>query len=129
MFQLAVAGAHLTGLPLNHQLTELGARLVRTVRTAPVYKMYSLGPKPALIRQPAGTAGGSIELEVWEMPIEKVGYFLRDGVKEPLGIGDVLLEDNSTVKGFIGETYAVAAAPDITSFGGWRAYLADSNKQ
>lgn len=37
MFQLAVAGAHLTGLPLNHQLTELGARLVRTVRTAPVY--------------------------------------------------------------------------------------------
>jgi hypothetical protein len=37
MFQLAVAGAHLTGLPLNHQLTELGAKLVRTVRTAPVY--------------------------------------------------------------------------------------------
>lgn len=37
MFQLAVAGAHLTGLPLNHQLTELGASLVRTVRTAPVY--------------------------------------------------------------------------------------------
>ena len=56
-------------------------------------------------------------------------YFLRDGVKEPLGIGDVLLEDNSTVKGFIGEAYAVAAAPDITSYGGWRAYLAAANKQ
>jgi allophanate hydrolase len=56
-------------------------------------------------------------------------YFLRDGVKEPLGIGDVLLEDNTIVKGFIGETYAVAAAPEITSYGGWRAYLADSNKQ
>lgn len=62
-------------------------------------------------------------------------YFLRDGVKEPLGIGDVLLEDNSIVKGFIGEAYAVAAAPDITSHGGWRAYLAaaaaaaDSSKQ
>ncbi|KAF8069651.1 atzF [Scenedesmus sp. PABB004] len=125
MLQLAVAGAHLTGLPLNHQLTELGARLVRTVRTAPVYKMYSLGPKPALIRQAPGSAGGgSIELEVWELPIEKVGYFLRDGVKEPLGIGDVLLEDESTVKGFIGEAYAVAGAPDITSHGGWRAYLA-----
>lgn len=37
VFQLAVAGAHLSGLPLNHQLTELGAKLVRTVRTAPVY--------------------------------------------------------------------------------------------
>lgn len=56
-------------------------------------------------------------------------YFLRDGVKEPLGIGDVLLEDNSTVKGFIGEAYAVAAAADITSFGGWRAYLADSSSK
>lgn len=42
MFQLAVAGAHLTGLPLNHQLTELGARLVRTVRTAPVYSELPL---------------------------------------------------------------------------------------
>lgn len=46
-----------------------------------------------------------------------------------MGIGDVLLEDNSTVKGFIGETYAVAAAADITSFGGWRAYLADSSSK
>lgn len=53
-------------------------------------------------------------------------FFLRDGVKEPLGLGDVLLEDNSTVKGFIGEAYAVAAAPDITSYGGWRAYLSAS---
>jgi hypothetical protein len=42
MFQLAVAGAHLTGLPLNHQLTELGAKLVKTVRTAPVYSEYSM---------------------------------------------------------------------------------------
>jgi allophanate hydrolase len=49
-------------------------------------------------------------------------------VKEPLGIGDVLLEDASSVKGFIGEAYAVAGAPDITHHGGWRAYLAASQK-
>lgn len=42
MFQLAVAGAHLSGLPLNHQLTSLGATLVRTVRTAPVYSEWSV---------------------------------------------------------------------------------------
>jgi hypothetical protein len=36
--------------------------------------MYSLGPKPALIREPQGSKSGkAIELEVWEMPIEKVG--------------------------------------------------------
>jgi hypothetical protein len=50
--------------------------------------------------------------------------FLRDGVRAPLGLGDVLLEDASSVKGFIGEAYAVAGAPDITHHGGWRAYLA-----
>jgi hypothetical protein len=54
-------------------------------------------------------------------------YFLRDGVKPPLGIGDVLLEDGSEVKGFIGETYAVKGAPDITKYGGWRAYLASQS--
>eukprot|EP00877_Chromochloris_zofingiensis_P013544 jgi/Chrzof1/8443/Cz03g10250.t1 len=86
--------------------------------------MYSLGPKPALIREPAHSdKGAQIELEVWELPIEKVGYFLRDGVKAPLGIGDVLLEDHSTVKGFIGEGYGVVGAEDITHFGGWRAYV------
>ncbi len=53
---------------------------------------------------------------------------MRDGVKEPLGIGDVLLEDNTTVKGFIGEAYAVADAPDITHHGGWRAYLASKQQ-
>jgi len=37
-FQLAVAGAHLRGLALNYQLQELGARYLRTVRTAPVYR-------------------------------------------------------------------------------------------
>lgn len=37
LLQLAVAGAHLSGLPLNYQLTSLGAKLLRTVRTAPVY--------------------------------------------------------------------------------------------
>lgn len=56
-------------------------------------------------------------------------YFLRDGVKEPLAIGDVLLEDNSTVKGFVGEAYAVAAATEITQYGGWRAYLAAKHQQ
>lgn len=121
---LAVAGAHLSGLPLNYQLVDLGAVLLRACKTAPVYKMYSLGPKPALIRQPQGsTDGNSIEVELWNIPIEKVGYFLRDGVKSPLGLGDVLLEDNTEVKGFIGEAFCVAGAEDITHHGGWRAYL------
>ena len=76
-FRLAVAGAHLSGLTLNHQLTELGATLIQKVKTAPVYRMYDLGPKPSLIRQSTGAEGFEIELEIWELPMEKVGYFLR----------------------------------------------------
>jgi allophanate hydrolase len=152
LLRIAVAGAHLSGLALNHQVLDLGAKLVKACRTAPVYRMYSIGPKPSLIRQPEGsTTGASIEVELWDFPIEKVGcggaagqtfeaqpyarigpellaricrYFLRDGVKAPLCLGDLLLEDSSTVKGFLGESYAVIGAEDITHFGGWRAYLA-----
>ena len=50
-------------------------------------------------------------------------YFLRDGVKAPLGIGDVLLDDGSQIKGFIGESYGVVGAEEITELGGWKAYL------
>lgn len=122
---LVLAGAHMSGLALNHQVLGLGATLVKTVKTAPLYKMFSLGPRPALIRQGSdGVCGHSFEVEVWSFPIERVGEFLRDGVKPPLCIGDVVLEDGSSEKGFLGESYAVREAEDISSFGGWRAYLA-----
>ncbi|GBF99243.1 allophanate hydrolase [Raphidocelis subcapitata] len=117
----------MSGLRLNHQLTELGAKLVEATRTAPVYRMYSLGVRPALIREPeSSTAGAAFEVEVWELPIENVGVFLRDGVKAPLALGDVLLVDGSLVKGFVGESYGVVGAPDISNHGGWRSFLASS---
>lgn len=130
VLQLVVAGAHLSGLSLNHQLTDLGAKYLRTCKTAPVYRLFSLGPKPALIRSgPEDTVGcGSVEVEVWEVPLEKIGEFLRDGVKAPLALGDVLLEDGSVTKGFVGESYGVVDAIDITAMGGWRGYLANKEK-
>jgi hypothetical protein len=38
--------------------------------------------------------------------------------------GLVLLEDGSSVQGFVCESHAVAQAEDITALGGWRAHLA-----
>ncbi len=123
---LAVVGAHLTGQPLNGQLTERGATLARTCRTAAEYRLYALKnttpPKPGLARV-AAALGHAIEVEVWHLPEEKFGSFLRL-VPPPLGIGTVVLEDGSSVKGFICEPYALADAEDISRFGGWRAYLA-----
>jgi allophanate hydrolase len=124
--QVAVVGAHLSGLPLNHQLTERGARLIATRRTAPLYRLYALPgtvpPKPGLVRNVNGS-GSTIDVEVWEMPIASFGSFV-DGISAPLGIGTLVLDDGSAVKGFLAESYACADALDISHFGGWRPYLA-----
>ena len=124
--RVAVCGAHMAGLPLNHQLASRGARLVRATRTAPVYRFYALpgGPplRPGLVRRDPGAA---IEVEVWELPAAQFGAFVA-GIPAPLGIGTVELEDGSRVQGFVCESYAVDNAKDITALGGWRAYLAAS---
>jgi allophanate hydrolase len=40
--RIAVVGAHLAGQPLNWQLTDRNARLVRAARTAPRYQLFAL---------------------------------------------------------------------------------------
>lgn len=121
---IAVVGAHLTGQPLNHQLTDLDAVLIRKCQTAPCYRLYALAgqvSKPGLIRQMTG--GYAIELEIWQISIAGFGQFITQ-IPAPLGIGTLLMEDNTTVQGFICESYAIADAPEISHLGGWRAYLA-----
>ena len=124
--KIAVVGAHLAGLPLNHQLLERGATLVRAAWTAPWYRLYALPnttpPKPGLVRVAGGDVGPGVEVEVWDMEPAAFGSFV-DGVPPPLCIGTIDLEDGEPVKGFLAESYAVAGAKDITCFGGWRNYL------
>jgi allophanate hydrolase len=130
--QVAVVGAHLQGQPLHGQLLERKARLVSRTRTSPHYKLFALAntqpPKPGLVRQNngssgSGSSGSGIELEVYAMPQEEFGSFVAL-IPPPLGIGSVQLADGSTVKGFICEPIGLEGATEITSFGGWRAYLA-----
>ena len=122
---MAVVGAHLTGQPLNWQLTSRRARLVRTVRTHADYRLYvlpnSTPAKPGLIYSP-GCAGPGIELEVWAMPEDTVGSFLN-GIPAPLSLGTIGLEDGSSVKGFLCEPSGVVGAEEITQLGGWRGYV------
>ena len=126
--QVAVCGAHLSGLPLNGQLTQRGARLVRAVRSSADYQFFALpgGPpfRPGMVRLPAGQTGGAaIDMEIWELPATAFGSFVA-GIPSPLGIGTVALEDGGTVQGFVCEAWATAGAEDITHHGGWRAFLA-----
>jgi allophanate hydrolase len=122
---LAVVGAHLSGLPLNHQLTDLGATRIEATRTAPAYRLYALPGttprKPGLLRVADG--GVAVEVELWALPMENVGSFLA-GIPAPLGLGTLALADGRAVHGFLCEPAALAGAEDVSRFGGWRAYLA-----
>jgi allophanate hydrolase len=123
--RLAVVGAHLSGQPLNRELTDLGARLSFAGRTKPDYRLYALAttpPKPGLVRVAPGT-GRAIDLEVWELTLEALGRFMQN-VRGPLCIGTVELESGESVHGFLCEAIATEGAKDITAFGGWRAYRA-----
>jgi allophanate hydrolase len=119
---LAVVGAHLSGLPLNSQLTDRGARLVETTTTAPDYRLYALPnttpPKPGLVRTVPG-GGAGIEVEIWELSIEAFGELVNE-IPTPLGVGTLNLSDGRSVKGFLCESIAVEGAKDVSSFGGWR---------
>ncbi|HEY3914647.1 MAG TPA: allophanate hydrolase [Verrucomicrobiae bacterium] len=123
--RVAVVGAHLSGMPLNYQLTERKAKRVQNFITQPAYRLYEIPnttpPKPGLVRCQNGT-GVAIEVEVWEMPVEEFGSFISL-VDAPLSIGTVELSDGTSVKGFLCESYAVENARDISNFGGWRPFL------
>lgn len=124
---IAVVGAHLSGMPLNSQLTERGATLMRATTTTPAYRLHALPgtvpPKPGLRRVAEGDEGAAIALEVWAVPLAQVGSLLAL-IPPPLGLGSVELADGSWVKGFICEGHALAGAQDVTHHGGWRAYVA-----
>jgi allophanate hydrolase len=127
--ELAVVGAHLTGQPLNSQLTQRGARLKKSCRTASGYRLYALAgskpPKPGLARDDQ-FQGAGIEVEVWTIPEDQFGSFVAE-IPEPLGVSNVTLDSGELVKCFICQPYALASATEITRFGGWRNYLTSSN--
>ena len=135
--QLAVVGAHLSGLALNGQLLNLGARLRRRARTAPDYRLYRLpgqGPvRPGLYRSSApalpteSNSTSGIPIEIWELSHQAVGALL-DTVPAPLGFGRLALADGGDVLGFVAQGTVPEGALDVTDFGGWRAYLASQSR-
>ncbi|MEQ9346280.1 MAG: allophanate hydrolase [Thalassospira sp.] len=122
---MVVCGAHMSGLPLNGELTDRGARLVRKTKTAPKYNFYALagGPpkRPGMVAVAEG--GGAIDVEVWALPKSEVGGFLA-GIPSPLCLGSVELEDGTMEKGFLCEGAGLVGATEITKLGSWRAYIA-----
>lgn len=124
--EVAVFGAHMSGLPLNGELQALGAQFLRVAETTPDYEFYALpgGPphRPGLVRS-APNEGASIACEIWVLPAEGFGQLVA-AVPAPLAIGTISLSDGVTCKGYIAEAEGIRGAEKITRYGGWRAFLA-----
>ncbi|MFZ9508673.1 MAG: allophanate hydrolase [Burkholderiaceae bacterium] len=122
---IAAVGAHMSGLPLNRQLTERRAVLRERTQTAPRYRLYALAgaapARPGMVR--VDEHGVALDVEVWNVPVTEVGSFLAL-IPSPLGLGTVELANGERVHGFLCEAAGLHGATDISAFGGWRGYLA-----
>lgn len=129
VIEIAVCGAHMSGLPLNWQLTDLGGIFLRDAQTTADYKFFALagGPpaRPGLVKI-GGSHAGSIALEIWSLPKAAFGTFMAS-IPSPLGIGTIDLSDGTTVKGFLCEPVGLDGATDITKLGDWRTFLAQQS--
>jgi hypothetical protein len=117
---LAVNGTLMRGYAANHFLIDAGAIFLRDARTAPIYRLWTVGDRhPAMLRDERG--GASIRLELWQITPENVIAVFET---EPPGlvIGKILLDDGSTVAGILAEPYLVAGYEEITHYHGWREY-------
>ena len=124
---IAVVGAHMSGMALNGELKSLGGRFLQAAQTAPHYRLFALngGPpaRPGMLR--VANDGASISLEIWALPAEGFGRFVA-AIPAPLSIGTLTLADGRIVKGFLAESDGVNGARDISSFGGWRKFVAQN---
>ncbi len=111
-------GAHMSGLPLNWQITTVGGRFLREAQTKSEYRLFVLGNRPGMVRAADGAA---IAGEVWALPTTAIGVLLAQ-VPPPLGFGTVTLDDGPCL-GFLAESAGVGDATEITHLGGWRAWL------
>lgn len=122
--RIAVVGAHLTGMPLNHQLTDRQAVYIETTTTSVDYALYALHgthpAKPGLRR--LQQKNQAIIVELWDIPTARFGEFVAE-IPAPLAMGSIELIDGRWVKGFVCEAYALTNALDISQFGGWRNYI------
>lgn len=117
---LAVNGTLMRGLELNGNMIAAGGKFVRETQTAACYRLWSIGEcYPAMQRDEQN--GLAVALEIWDVTPEGLVYLLEH---EPpgLAIGRILVEDGSSVLGVLAEAYILAGQPEISAYGGWRAY-------
>ena len=121
---VGVCGAHMSGLALNWQLTDLNATFVKQTKTKKGYRLFVLENKnpirPGMMYD--SLSDFQIEVEVWSMPVENFGKFMKQ-IQSPLGIGTVFLEDETSVYGFLCESDYLKDTKEISDLKSWRNFL------
>jgi gamma-glutamylcyclotransferase (GGCT)/AIG2-like uncharacterized protein YtfP len=119
--ELFVNGTLMRGLELHSNLD--GAEFLGELRTAPRYRIHSIGDRhPGMYEVAEG--GVSVRGELYRLPDE---VWQRVEAGEPPGLykGPVQLEDGRVVDGILyPRELAESRHPDISEFGGWREYIA-----
>ena len=125
--EIAVVGAHLSGLPLNGELTALGGGFVRTADTTPDYRLFALPgttpPRPGLLR----VADRHRRRHRHRNLVARRRRLRRLRRQDPVArsaSAPCASPMARTVKGFLVEAEAINGAKDISEFGGWRNFLA-----
>jgi len=118
---LFVNGTLMRGLPLHANLD--GAEFLGEARTAPRYRIYSIGDvHPGMFEVAEG--GISVPGEMYRLPDD---VWARVEAGEPPGLykGPVTLDDGRVMDGILfPRERAEGKHRDISEFGGWRAYVA-----
>lgn len=118
---LVVNGGLMRGLRGHPRMLASGAVFLREVRTAPVYRLWSVNDRfPGMVRVAEG--GAAILAELYQ--VSREGFCrVVEGEADGLSVGRLLLEDGTGPLGVLGEPRLVAGMREITAFGGWRAYV------
>ena len=119
--ELFVNGTLMRGLALHHNLE--GAEFLGAFRTAPLYRLYSIGDvHPGMFEVESG--GVSVSGEIYRMS-ENTWRRVESGEPPHLYRGPVKLSDGRTVDGILfPRSLAEGRHKDISTFGDWRAYIA-----
>ena len=123
--ELFVNGTLMRGLALHHNLD--GAEFVGAFRTAPKYRLYSIGDvHPGMFEVEAG--GVSVAGEMYRMT-DEIWRRVEAGEPPHLYRGAVKLSDGRSVDGILfPRALAEGRHRDISDFGDWRAYMASLRK-
>ena len=119
---LAVNGTLMRGLELENNLKQAKALFIKESKTEKAYRLFSINDQyPAMIKVASG--GNTVDVELYEISEEGLKEVLA---KEPPGltIKEITLIDGTSVQGVVGLESITKGQKEITTYGGWRNYLA-----